>query len=176
MKHNQKGEPKKQNLMIYFSAEGDVLTGGYETQLLVRHAVEAALRYEGVTRHTEISYTFCDDATIRTLNREYRNKDTATDVLSFPLFDKNEMTDESLLPLGDIVVNLERAGEQAAALGHSIEREIAFLTVHSVLHLLGYDHELSKEDDEDMCRRQREIVGTLGLDETEDAWEGDENV
>ena len=175
MKYNKKTGNEKQRLMIYFSAEGDVLTGGYEMQLLVRHAVLAALRYEGITRHTEISYTFCDNETIRTLNREYRNKDAVTDVLSFPLFDRNEFTDESLLPLGDIVVNVERAGEQAAALGHSIEREIAFLTVHSILHLLGYDHEKSKEEDEDMCRRQREIVAMLGLDEDDSEWEGEEN-
>ena len=151
-------------LMIYFSAEGDVLTGGYEMQLLVRHAVSAALRYENFTRHAEISYTFCDDETIRTLNREHRNKDAVTDVLSFPLFDRNEMTDESLLPLGDIVVNVERAGEQAAALGHSIEREIAFLTVHSVLHLLGYDHVNSEAEDEEMRSRQRDIMKALGLE------------
>ena len=159
---------KKRKLKIYFSAEGNIMTGGYEMQLLCRHAALAALDYEGFPCGAELSITFCDGPYIRQLNARYRHKDAETDVLSFPLFDREEENDvaaEETVPLGDIVLNLERAGVQAAELGHSMEREVAFLTVHSVLHLLGYDHELSNEDEEDMCRRQREIVNTLGLEE-----------
>lgn len=169
---------KGKQLRIYFSADDGIMTGGYMTELLVRHAVRAALDYEHFPFGAELSVTFTDGDGIRKLNREYRHKDAATDVLSFPIFDAEEENDvpgEAVVPLGDIVLNLERAGVQAAELGHSIEREIAFLTIHSVLHLLGYDHERSEKDDEDMCRRQREIVATLGLDEEEPEEDGEKN-
>ncbi len=159
--------PKGQSLFIHFSTEGDVATGGYETALLIRRAILAALRYEHFFYDAEVSVTLCDGPTIRALNKQYRKKDKETDVLSFPLFERDEeevVLEGEPVSLGDIVLNLERAGVQADELSHSIEREIAFLTIHSTLHLLGYDHELSPEDDEDMCRRQREIVSTLGLD------------
>lgn len=169
--------PAKANkLMIYFEAEGDIVTGGYEMQLLCRHAIKEALLYEGFSKGAEISVTFCDGETIRKLNKKYRKKDAPTDVLSFPIFDCDEesgVVGEALVPLGDIVLNLERAGVQAAELGHSLEREVAFLCVHSTLHLLGYDHERSAADDEDMCRRQREIVERLGLDDECDAFSED---
>lgn len=168
---------KGQKLKIYFKAEGDIATGGYETQLLVRRAVRETLSYEGFPSGAEISVTFCDGKTIRKLNKKYRNKDASTDVLSFPIFDgeeENNVIGEGIVPLGDIVLNLERAGVQAAELGHSIEREIAFLCVHSTLHLLGYDHELSEEDDEDMCRRQRDVVERLSLDDENDAFSEEE--
>ena len=160
---------KKTKLMIYFSAEGNILTGGYDTQLLCRHAIEETLQYEGFTASAEVSVIFTDGPAIKALNKKYRQKNTETDVLSFPLLTPDELSAlprNAVAALGDIVINLERAGVQAANLSHSIEREIAFLTVHSTLHLLGYDHELSPESDEDMCRRQREIVGRLfGLSE-----------
>jgi probable rRNA maturation factor len=102
---------------------------------------------------------------IHALNREYRNIDRPTDVLSFPQIDFEndgvDVTDASYKILGDIVISLERAGEQAVEIGHSTEHEAAFLTVHSTLHLLGYDHERSKEDDEAQCRAQRDIIETL---------------
>ena len=104
------------------------------------------------------------------LNREYREKDAATDVLSFPMYEADELpkggdADGETVTLGDIVLSVERAAEQAAELGHSTEREIAFLCIHSTLHLLGYDHERGEEEDEDMCRRQREILLKMGLGE-----------
>ena len=170
---------KGNKLMIYFKAEGDIATGGYDMQLLCRHAIREALLYEGFSKGAEISVTFCDGDTIRKLNKTYRKKDVPTDVLSFPIFDggeENDVVGEDIIPLGDIVLNLERAGVQAAELGHSVEREVAFLCVHSTLHLLGYDHERSADEDEDMCRRQREIVERLHLDNEGDAFlEEDEN-
>ncbi|MBE6559490.1 MAG: rRNA maturation RNase YbeY [Ruminococcaceae bacterium] len=154
------------NVKIYFSNKQKKMRAGISLRLLVTKAIRAALEYEGFRQPSGVSVTFTDNEGIRTLNREYREKDTATDVLSFPLYDfaagEKPLPDERI-ELGDIVLSLERAKEQAAELGHSYERESAFLCVHSVLHLLGYDHELSEEDEEDMCRRQREIMKKLGL-------------
>ena len=95
-----------------------------------------------------------------------RGKDTPTDVLSFPMYTREEVdelspSDDEVIPLGDVVLCLPRAREQAEELGHGFLREVAFLTVHSVLHLLGYDHELSPEDDELQCARQRDIVASM---------------
>ena len=156
--------------------ELNVLFEDKQNKVLVRTAMRSAIRraifntlvYEGVEGKFEVSVTFVDNEEIRTLNREHRGKDAPTDVLSFPMFDfaagevpvypKNEP-----LPLGDVVLSLERARVQAAEIGHSTMREVVFLCIHSTLHLLGYDHELSPDDDEDMQRRQREIMKILGL-------------
>lgn len=151
---------------IYFenNQEKEVVT--YGVKMLIRRAVEAALQYEGVEEDCEVSVTFCDNEGIREINRKFRNIDRATDVLSFPLFDEDGMdahVEELDCMLGDIVLSLERAREQAIEFGHSFEREVAFLTVHSVLHLLGYDHELSDEDDADMRKRQTDIVNGMGF-------------
>ncbi len=142
----------------------------YGTGFLLRHrlkkAVKAALTYENFRRDTRVSITFTDNDGIRQLNREYRQKDSATDVLSFPLYtmQNGDVPEEGMAAeLGDIVLSLERAAEQAKAFGHSFERETAFLTVHSVLHLLGYDHERGETEEKDMFRRQEEIMILLGL-------------
>lgn len=134
---------------------------------LCRRAVAAALTYEKTDfDRCEVSITFTDNEGIKALNREYRDKDSATDVLSFPMYDfaAGEQPEMGFpVELGDIVLSLERASAQAEEFGHSFERECAFLCVHSTLHLLGYDHELSSEDDEDMRCRQREIMKILKL-------------
>ncbi|MBR4962204.1 MAG: rRNA maturation RNase YbeY [Clostridia bacterium] len=142
----------------------------YKTGFLLRRrlkkAVRAALRYENFTQDAMVSVTFTDNEGIRALNREYREKDSATDVLSFPMYtmEEDDLPDPDMTAeLGDIVLSLERAGEQAQEFGHSFERETAFLTVHSVLHLLGYDHERSEEEEKDMFRRQEEIMTILKL-------------
>lgn len=124
----------------------------------VRRAVEAALEYEGVSYSCEVSVTFVDNERIKELNSEYRNIDRETDVLSFPTGDTGEG-----VTLGDVVISLEKAKAQAEEYGHSLEREIAFLTVHSVLHLLGYDHETGEEDEKEMFRRQDGIMDKLGI-------------
>lgn len=124
----------------------------------VRRAVEGTLEYEGVSYSCEVSVTFVDNERIRELNSEYRNIDRETDVLSFPTGDTGEG-----VTLGDVVISLEKAKAQAEEYGHSLEREIAFLTVHSVLHLLGYDHETGEEDEKEMFCRQDEIMDKLGI-------------
>lgn len=151
-------------IRIYFENMQDKLPAAYSLKMLMRKAIEATLRYEGIERDTEVSLTFTDDTEIRKLNMRYRSLDKATDVLSFPLEENAEKNmDFGALVLGDIVISLEHAKMQAHEFGHSYEREAAFLCVHSMLHLLGYDHEKSIEADEDMRRRQREIIELIGL-------------
>ena len=151
---------------IYFENNQEKEVISYRLKMLIRRSVEAALAYEEIDDDCQVSVTFVDNEEIREINRKFRNIDRATDVLSFPLFDEDGMdahVEELDCMLGDIVLSLERAREQAAEFGHSFAREVAFLTVHSVLHLLGYDHELSDEDDADMRKRQTEIVENMGL-------------
>ena len=140
----------------------------YKLKMLIRRAVDATLDYEQYGNPTEVSVTFTDNAGIRALNKQYRNIDKATDVLSFPLLDfegepDEPPVDEWIGMLGDIVISLEQAKKQAKEYGHSFEREAAFLCVHSMLHLLGYDHETGEEDEREMRRRQREILTAMGL-------------
>ena len=157
----------KDGLMIYFSVGTDKYPITYKMKMLVRASVLATLDYEGYESECELSVTFTDNDGIQAVNKEYRGIDRATDVLSFPLTDfeggEEPPADEPTVSLGDIIISLERAKEQAEEFGHSFEREVAFLTVHSTLHLLGYDHELSEEDDADMRQRQREILENMGL-------------
>lgn len=151
------------SLKIYFENEQDKEPIRYSMKILLRRTILAALAYEGVEGELEISVTFTDDEKIRELNRRFRGIDRATDVLSFPLFEDGEGLPDMPDMLGDVVLSLERARAQAQEFGHSFEREVAFLTVHSVLHLLGYDHETSEADELDMRRRQSEIMDKLGL-------------
>lgn len=133
----------------------------------VKKAIVAALDYQEIDFPVEISLTFVDNEKIHELNKEYRGKDAPTDVLSFPMFENGEIEydDESDEPcaIGDIVISLEKAVMQAEEYGHSLEREAAFLAVHSVLHLLGFDHEVSEEDDIYMKESAEEILSSIGL-------------
>ena len=132
---------------------------------LVRRAVGQALKYEKVAFDAELSVTFVDNAQIKAMNAEYRSIDRETDVLSFPLYEAGEIkvSEDESTALGDIVISLEKAESQAKEYGHSFEREVAFLTVHSVLHLLGYDHETGQEDEKEMFGRQEEILKKMKL-------------
>ena len=127
----------------------------------IRLCSTTTLKYENFDGYAEINVTFVDEETIKNLNANYRNKDAVTDVLSFPLgengvYDINPENNCKLL--GDVVICLKRAYEQAESYNHSIRREICFLVVHSILHLLGYDHETSNEDEEEMFQKQKEIL------------------
>ncbi len=115
----------------------------------VERAVEAVLREEGLDGDFEISVSFVTNQEIRELNKEYRNVDSETDVLSFPM---NEEFD-GLIILGDIVLSTQKIIEQAHDLDNSLEREMSYLTVHSMLHLIGYDH---MENDEKFIMRAKE--------------------
>lgn len=159
---------RKMLCKIDFENRQEMLPLTYKLKMLVRRAVETTLDYEQYENPIEVSVTFTDNEGIRELNRKFRNIDRATDVLSFPLFDytgesEEPPVDEFVGMLGDIVISLEQAKKQAEEFGHSFEREAAFLTVHSMLHLLGYDHEAGGDEEADMRRRQREILDRMGL-------------
>lgn len=144
----------------------------YETSKvkeLIESVVLTALQIERKNEKYEVSVTLVDDDMIREINREYRNKDVPTDVLSFPLLENGEAgteidkdLDTGEIVLGDIVISLERADEQSKEYGHSFEREVAFLTVHGMLHLLGYDHEREDERQE-MRAREENILDALNI-------------
>ncbi|MEK7435201.1 MAG: rRNA maturation RNase YbeY [Cyanobacteriota bacterium] len=104
---------------------------------------------------TEVSITFTDNTEIQQLNKEYRNKDYPTDVLSFPFDNEFNLPVNNIL--GDIIISLEKSTEQAIEYGHSFNRETSFLIVHGILHLLGYDHE-NEEDEKEMFDLQKELL------------------
>ena len=148
--------------------------GHPETASLVKKAAAAALHAEGVDEPCEINVLVTDDEGIRAINRAMRNIDRATDVLSFPMFqftpgafpqDVSEDLDPQtgLLPLGDMAISLERAKDQAARFGNTTRREVGYLTIHSVLHLLGYDHMDEGEQKRQMRTREEIIAASLGL-------------
>ncbi len=135
-------------------------------RLLIRRCCNAVLLMEEFDESAEISVRFVDNEQIKELNREYRDIDKATDVLSFPLgengvYDHNPSSGAALL--GDIVISMQRAMEQAEEYGHSLDREVAFLTVHSMLHLLGYDHVNGGLEALRMREKEETVLTQLGL-------------
>ncbi len=156
----------KRGLFISFSATKSFAEVDYNLKMALRKAVLATLEYEGFQYDAEVSITLCDNEYIRALNKKYRNKDKSTDVLSFPMYEDGDFEMSECISgatLGDIVISVERAAEQARELGNSFIREMAFLTIHSTLHLLGYDHERSEDDEEAQCLAQREIISSLEI-------------
>lgn len=138
-------------------------------RILIRRSCHAVLEYEHFEGPAEISVTFVDNAEIARLNEQYRGKAQPTDVLSFPLgengkYDINQETGAAML--GDIVISMERAMEQAEIYGHSLQREVAFLTVHSMFHLLGYDHECGGLEAVKMREKEEATLIQLGLPRT----------
>lgn len=136
------------------------------TRLLMRKSCVATLGEEKFTGQAEVEISLVNDEQIKELNARFRNINDATDVLSFPLgmngnYDINPETGARML--GDIVISLEHAYAQADMYGHGIEREIAFLTVHSMLHLLGYDHVNGGLEQAIMREKEEKILERLGL-------------
>lgn len=135
-------------------------------RLLVRRTCTAVLRMEEFEGSAEISVTFVDNDEIKELNTQYRNKPIETDVLSFPMgvdgvYDIDPQTNAKIL--GDVVISMEKANEQAQLYGHSLQREVGYLTAHSVLHLLGYDHEKPLEKVH-MREKEEFVMEQLGLE------------
>jgi probable rRNA maturation factor len=149
-----------------------------KTQQLIKQVVCQCLKHENVNTKVEVSISIVDNQEIHKLNRYYRNIDRPTDVLSFPLveFENYDSIDRDLqdiytsqkeeVLLGDIVISAQRAMEQATEYNHSFEREMAFLTVHGVLHLLGYDH-LEEEDKKIMRNKEEAILFSLNIQRNE---------
>ena len=138
-------------------------------RMLVRRCCNAVLKMEQFTDPAEISVIFVDNEQIQKLNSQYRNKDVSTDVLSFPMgengnYDVNHATGAKIL--GDIVLSVEKAVEQADRYGHSLEREVGYLTAHSMLHLLGYNHENGGIEKVHMREKEEQVMTQLGLPST----------
>ena len=155
-------------LKLYFSNEQQKIKISFRMRRLIKKAVSEALKQEDFRYLAEISVSFIDNEAIHKLNLQYREKDKPTDVLSFPIWEKAELEDGSAfdghaVTLGDIIISAEQAKAQAIEYGHSLEREICFLAVHSVLHLLGYDHETSEEDERYMKQKQEDVLTKIGL-------------
>ena len=134
---------------------------------IVTKAAEESLKYENFDPNCEISLSFVTNSEIHKINKQFRNIDRETDVLSFPqlTFEDGEIPEKNEngeIILGDIIISVEKAKAQAEEYGHSLEREIAFLTAHSMLHLMGYDH-MTEEDEKEMFGRQRAIMENIGI-------------
>lgn len=145
--------------------------------MLVRRCCVAVLTYEQLKGSCEVSVRFVDNEEIQKLNKQYRDIDAPTDVLSFPLgidgiYDVNKDTGAQML--GDIVISMERAIEQAEEFGHTLKREVGFLTVHSMLHLLGYDHEGSSIEAVRMREKEEKVLTEIGLKRNGSYYMGDE--
>ena len=153
----------KNKMLVEWEVEVDEKLEQY-----MQNALEATLEYEGVEFECSVEALIVDEQTIREMNAQYREIDRVTDVLSFPLYENVEdavtdACDFSEICLGNMVICLPKALEQAEEYGHSLEREICFLTVHSVLHLLGYDHEQGEREESEMFAKQREILEKMGV-------------
>ncbi|HDX9577572.1 rRNA maturation RNase YbeY [Bacillus cytotoxicus] len=134
---------------------------------MIQQLVEKAAEIESVEDGAELSITFVDNERIQEINREYRDKDQPTDVISFAMEDMGEGEMEIVgveMPrmLGDIIISVPRTKEQAEEYGHSFDRELGFLAVHGFLHLLGYDH-MTEEEEKVMFGKQKEILDAFGL-------------
>jgi probable rRNA maturation factor len=129
----------------------------------VRRIAQTVIKAEGVTHPYEVSMVFTDSEMVQQLNRDYRGVDQPTDVLAFYMLPQGEGDDSFALPpdevtrLGEVIISYPQAMEQAKVQGHSIERELALLIIHGILHLLGYDHEEPEEEDE-MRKREKEVL------------------
>ena len=136
---------------------------------LIKEVVSRVLEEEKVLPEVDVYITLTNNEEIHKINKEYRDVDRPTDVLSFPMYErdeiaglKNDTDDEIEKILGDIIVSIEKVREQAEEYGHSFERELAYLVTHGMLHLLGYDH-MIEEEKEQMRKKEEEILGKLKI-------------
>lgn len=156
-------------IQVYVSNEQAVMQVEKTVISLLERVARTAWEMERELRddlpeNAEVSIVLVDNAAIQSLNRQYRGVDSATDVLSFPMLEGEDVPapEVDAVPIGDIVISLERARQQAEEYGHSFEREVAFLTVHGMCHLLGYDHE-TDEERAVMREREESVLTKLGL-------------
>lgn len=152
---------------MHIDFQDNTNTVNEEHVTLIERLLSFAAEKEKVTAESELSLTFVDNKEIQEINRNYRDKDSPTDVISFALQEETEeelqiIGEEIPLVLGDIVISIDKAKEQAEDYGHPLERELGFLALHGFLHLLGYDH-LNEEDEKQMFSRQEELLNAYGL-------------
>ena len=157
---------------IVIANEQEIIEITPELEDVIKKVAVAVAELEECNFDSEVSVTLVDNEEIHALNLEHRNIDRATDVLSFPMleFDENDEAEDcefdmdgELVLLGDIVISMERAQEQATEYGHSLVREVGFLTAHSMLHLLGYDHVDDPEGERIMREKEEHILNKLGI-------------
>lgn len=164
-------------MTINVENESQIQLSGVDIEEVAKRVIEAALDYEGCPYEAEINLFLTNNSHIRQINRQYRKLDRVTDVLSFPMLEFDNPSDFSCaeaeaygcfhpetgeLLLGDIILSLEKVKEQAKKYGHSEEREYAFLIIHSMLHLFGYDH-IASEEAREMEERQNAILRSLNI-------------
>ncbi len=155
-----------EKLRVIIDNQQNVIKIPTGVRMLIRRCCKAVLANEGFTDSAEISVTFVDDETIHQLNKKHRNIDKSTDVLSFPMSDNGDFPvnhDTGAKVLGDIIISIEHAYDQAEKYGHTLQREIGFLTVHSLLHLLGYDHEDGGLEMVKMREKEEAVLTRIGL-------------
>lgn len=145
---------------VLFDNRQDFIEVKEENMKVIEIAIKATIEVEHVEGDFEVSVSFVTNEEIKELNRIYRNVDSETDVLSFPMDD--DMDQEGVIMLGDVILSTQKIIEQAEYFGHSLEREMIYLTVHSMLHLLGYDH-MEENEKEEMRDREKEVMKSLQL-------------
>ncbi|MBP1925450.1 putative rRNA maturation factor [Sedimentibacter acidaminivorans] len=145
---------------VLFDNRQDFMEIKEENMKAVEKAINATIEFEQAEGNFEVSVSFVTNEEIKELNRIYRNVDSDTDVLSFPMDDEEDQ--EGVIMLGDVILSTQKIIEQAKNFGHSLEREMIYLTVHSMLHLLGYDH-MMEDEKEEMRDREKEVMKSLQL-------------
>lgn len=144
---------------FYIDNRQEIFEVDDELNKLIESVIIKSLNVEGLSTEVEVSISFVDNVEIKELNKMYRNIDKATDVLSFP------MDEDILVPmplLGDIIISIETAREQANELGHSVNREICYLIAHSMFHLMGYDH-MEEEEKKEMRLKEKQVMKDIGI-------------
>ena len=144
---------------FYIDNRQDKYIVSEEIESLIEKVILESFKVEGLSDDYEVSISFVDNSEIKLLNNEYRGVDSETDVLSFP------MDEDFILPiplLGDIIISMEKAKEQAEEYGHSLEREVAYLTAHSMFHLMGYDH-MNDEEKDIMRLKEKQVMKNLNI-------------
>lgn len=148
-------------MIIDILDEEEVLSA--EIQAKMKEIVQFASEKEAIAEDTELSVTIVNNESIQQLNKAYRQKDVPTDVLSFPLDDDGPAVEGMPVILGDIIISHEKVEEQANSYGHTLERELCFLLIHGLLHLIGYTHD-NEIDEKEMFAKQRAILEEFGIE------------
>lgn len=149
-------------MTVVITNEQDKIVIPEDWERKINQVAAICLREEKIPEEAEVDLLFVDNEAIREMNLAYREIDSATDVLSFPMYEANEaINDEEEILFGDIVISLERAQEQCEEYGHSLEREVMYLLVHGLLHLAGYDH-IEEEDKKPMRAQEEKLLTVIG--------------